>query len=96
MTNYTHWTYLSLRANTKALIMAAQVQAKCTIQLQKYQFKTGTPVNHMNDTKMYTIKEKATYLVLYITRVFSNDIGMTFGIDKCGKIILNSGQISNE
>ena len=61
-----------------------------------YQFKSGTTINHlfyMDDIKLYAKKERDIDSLIHLTRVFSNDIGMTFGIEKCGRLILNRGRM---
>jgi hypothetical protein len=37
----------------------------------------------MNDIKLYASKKNHILSLLTITENFSNDIGMSFGIDKC-------------
>ena len=47
----------------------------------------------MDDIKLYAKKERDIDSLIHLTRVYSNDIGMTFGIKKCGKLILNRGSM---
>ena len=47
----------------------------------------------MDDIKLYVKKERAIDSLIHLTRVYSNDIGMTFGIEKCGRLILNRGRM---
>ncbi|XP_067949602.1 uncharacterized protein [Watersipora subatra] len=56
-----------------------------------YQFKSDTKVNHlfyMDDIKLYANKDRDIYSLIHLTQVYSKDIGMTFGIEKCGRLIL--------
>jgi hypothetical protein len=39
--------------------------------------------NNMDDIKLYASKKNHILSLLTITENFSNDIGMSFGIDKC-------------
>ena len=34
-------------------------------------------------------------LLLHLTRVFSSDIGMTFSLAKCGRLIVNRGKVKS-
>ena len=59
-----------------------------------YQFKSGTKINHlfyMDDIKLYANKERDIDSLIHLTQVYSKDIGMTFGIEKCGRLILKKG-----
>ena len=61
-----------------------------------YQFKSGNSISHlfyMDDIKLYAKKDRDIDSLIHLTRVFSGDIGMTFGIEKCGRLILNRGHI---
>ncbi|XP_067940317.1 uncharacterized protein [Watersipora subatra] len=56
-----------------------------------YRFKSGTKINHlfyMGNIKLYANKERDIDSLIHLTQVYSKDIGMTFGIEKCGKLIL--------
>ena len=72
-----------------------------TIILRKstpaYQFaNNGEKINHllfMDDLKLYAKSEKALDSLVQTVRVFSCDIGMEFGIDKCAVLILKRGKI---
>ena len=57
-------------------------------------FKSGTTINHllnMGDIKLYAKNEQDIDSLIHLTRVFSFDIGMTFGLAKCGRLIVNRG-----
>ena len=56
-----------------------------------YRFKSGTTINHplyMDDIKLYAMNEQDIDSLIHRTRVFSSDIGMTFGLAKCGHLIV--------
>ena len=62
-----------------------------------YQFSsTKEKINHllfMDDLKLYAKNEKGLDSLVQTVRIFSKDIGMEFGIDKCGKLVLKRGKI---
>ena len=62
-----------------------------------YRFKSGTTINHllyMDDIKLYAKNEQDIDSLIHLTGVFSFDIGMTFGLAKCGRLIVNRGKES--
>ena len=61
-----------------------------------YRFKSGTTINHllyMDGIKLYAKNKQAINSLIYFTRMFSSDIGMTFGLAKCGHLIVNRGKV---
>ena len=61
-----------------------------------YSFKGRTTINHllyMDDIKLYAKNERDIDSLIHLTRVFSNDIGMSFGLDKCGRLIAQRGMV---
>ena len=53
-------------------------------------------VNHllfMDDVKLYGKSEKQVDTLLNTVRVFSQDIGMQFGINKCAVLVLKRGKV---
>ena len=42
----------------------------------------------MDDLKLYFKKEKGLESLVQPVRIFSDDIGMEFGIDKCATLVL--------
>jgi hypothetical protein len=62
-----------------------------------YKFKSGTTINHllyMDDIKLYAKNERDIDSLIHLTRVFSTDIKMTFGLEKCARLIVNRGRIT--
>ena len=62
-----------------------------------YKFKSGTKINHlfyMDDIKLYAKTERDIDSLIHLTRIFSQDIGMSFGLDKCGRLIVKRGKIT--
>ena len=43
----------------------------------------------MDDIKLYAKNEQDIYSLIHFTRVFNSNIGMTFGLSKCGRLIAN-------
>jgi len=62
-----------------------------------YEFsKAKVEVNHilsMDDLKLYAKNEKSLDSLIHTVRIFSKDIGMEFGIDKCAMLSLKQGYI---
>ena len=53
-------------------------------------------INHflfMDDLKLYSQSEKRLDSLVQTVRVFSEDIGMEFGIEKCAMLIMEEGKI---
>ena len=47
----------------------------------------------MDDLKFYSKSEKALDSLMQTVRIFSEDIGMHFGIDKCAMLVMKKGKI---
>ena len=65
-----------------------------------YRFKSGTTINHllyMNDIKLHVCakNEQDIDSLIHLTRVFSSDIDLTFGLAKCGRLIVNRGTVKS-
>ena len=48
----------------------------------------------MDDLKLYAKSEKGLESLVQTVRIFSDDIGMEFGIGKCAKLVLKRGEIT--
>ncbi len=64
---------------------------KCTAgyKLSRSQEK----VNHliyMDDSKVFAKNEKELETVIHTVRIYSQDIGMEFGIEKCALLVMKS------
>ena len=61
-----------------------------------YEFaKNREKINHllyMDDLKLYAKSEKELDSLIQTVRVFSKDIGMQFGIEKCSTLVLKRGK----
>ena len=72
-----------------------------SIKLRKaktaYEFsKSKENINHlllMDDLKLYSRSEKRLDSSVQTVRVFSEDIGMEFGIGKCAMLVMEKGKI---
>jgi hypothetical protein len=49
----------------------------------------------MDDIKLYASKKNHILSLLTITENFSNDVGMSFGIDKCKTLSIYRGHYEN-
>ena len=47
----------------------------------------------MDDLKLYSRSEKGLDSLVLTVRVFSEDIGMEFGIEKCAMLVMEKGKI---
>ena len=63
-----------------------------------YQFSSNKEkINHllfMDDLKLYAKNEKGLESLVQTVRIFSDDIGMKFGMDKCAILVLKRGKIT--
>ena len=50
----------------------------------------------MNDLKLYSQSEKGLDSLVHTVPVFSEDIGMEFGIKKCAMLVMEKGKIVNQ
>ena len=64
-----------------------------------YQFSSNKEkINHlllMDDLNLYAKNEKGLESLVQTVWIFSDDIGMEFGIDKCAALVLKRGEIQN-
>ena len=47
----------------------------------------------MNDLKLYSQSEKGLDSLVQTVRVFSEDVGLKFGIEKCATLVMEKGKI---
>ena len=47
----------------------------------------------MDDIKLYVKSERDIDLLIYIIRLYSNDIGMLFGLEKCSRMVIKRGKV---
>ena len=61
-----------------------------------YEFQTGETINHLLllvDLKLYSKCERALHSFIQTGKIFSEDIAMQFGIDKCNTFVMKKGKI---
>ena len=61
-----------------------------------YKFTSGEKINHllfMDDLKLYGENEKALDSLVQTVRIFTSDIRMEFGIEKCATMIQKRGKV---
>ena len=59
-------------------------------------FQKTKKINHllfMDDLKLYSRNEKGLDSLVQTVLVFSQDIGMKFGIEKCAMLVMEKGKI---
>ena len=76
-----------------AMIPLNHILRKCTIgyKLSRSQKK----INHlmyMDDMKLFAKNEKELETLKHAVRIYSQDIGMEFGIEKCAMLVMKSGK----
>jgi hypothetical protein len=54
-----------------------------------------THLLYMDDLKLYTKSEESMTSVINTVQMISEDIGMTFGLDKCGKVVMKRGKLTD-
>ena len=62
-----------------------------------YIYAKNTKVNHllfMDDLKLYARSECQLDSLIQSVRIFSNDIGMKFGIEKCAVLVIKRGKLA--
>ena len=47
---------------------------------------------YMEDIKLFAKKEKEQETLIHTVRIYSQDIGMEFGIEKCAILVMKSGK----
>ena len=67
-----------------------------TISGYGYQFKSGATISHllyMDDIKLYTKNERDIDLLIHLTRIYSEDTGIHFRLEKWGGMITRRGKV---
>ena len=62
----------------------------------RYTLKNGEKLNHllfMDDLKIFAKSEREVNGLVSTVQILSNDIGMEFGIKKCGVLVLERGKV---
>ena len=61
-----------------------------------YRLWNGVVVSYflyMDDIKLYVKSERDIDLLIYIIRLYSNDIGMSFRLEKCSLMVIKRGKV---
>lgn len=64
-----------------------------------YKLNKDHKINHlfyMDDIKLYASNKSQLTSLIETTAIFSNDIHMSFGIEKCSSVIVNKGKITHQ
>ena len=66
---------------------------KCTdgYKLSESQEKINH-LKYMNDIKLLQKNEKKLEILIHAVRIYSQDIGMEFGIEKCAMLVMKNGK----
>ena len=67
---------------------------KCTAgyKLNRLQEKINC-LMYMDDIKLFAKNEKELETLIHAVRIYSQDIGMEFGIEKCAMLVMKSGKL---
>ena len=77
-----------------AMIPLTLILRKCEAG---YYYRNNIKINHllfMDDLKLYAKSSNQLDSLIQTVRIFSNDIGMKFGIEKCAVLILKRGKVT--
>ena len=61
-----------------------------------YRLRNGATISHllyMDDIKLYAKNERDIDSLIHTTRIYSTDIGMSFGLEKCGRMVTKRGKV---
>ena len=61
------------------------------IQTQEITREDQSP-NYMDDIKLFAKNEKEVETLIHAVRIYSQDIGMEFAIEKCAMLVMKSGK----
>ena len=67
-------------------------KAKAAYQFPESKEKINN-ILFMDNSKLYSRSEKGLDSLAQTVRVFSEDIGMKFGIDKCAMLVMEKGKV---
>ena len=84
---------LSLLLSIYAMMPLNQILRKCTAgnKLTKSQEKIHH-LMYMDDIKLFAKNEKELETLIHTVRIYSQDIGKEFGIEKCAMLIMKDGK----
>ena len=76
-----------------AMIPLNHILRKCTAgyKLSRSQKKVNH-IMYMDDIKLFAKNEKELETLIHTTRIYSQDTGMEFGIEKCALLVMKSGK----
>ena len=80
------------------MFVMAMIPMTCVLRKTKptYTLKTKSKLNHllyMDDLKLYAKNQTEIESLIHTVRIFSDDIGMEFGLDKCATIKMKRGKL---
>ena len=75
-----------------AMMPLNHILRKCTAG---YKLSRSLEINHLiyrDDIKLFSKYEKELETFIHAVRIYSQDIGMEFGIEKCAMLVMKSGK----
>ena len=79
------------------VFVLALIPLSLILRKTAYEFsESKEKINHllfMDDLKLYSRSEKGLNSLVQTVRVFSEDVGMEFGIEKCAMLVMEKGKI---
>ncbi|KAJ0069080.1 hypothetical protein NL108_017350 [Boleophthalmus pectinirostris] len=63
-----------------------------------YRLRNGATISHllyMDDIKLYAKSERDIDSLIHTTRIYSTDIGMSFGLEKCSRMVTKRGKVEH-
>ena len=76
-----------------AMIPLNHILRKCTAGYKRS--RSQEKINHpmyMDDIKLFAKNEKELETLIHAVRIYSQDIGMEFGMEKCAMLVMKSGK----
>ena len=59
----------------------------------RYGFRNGTMIGHMDDIDLYAKTERDIDSLIYITRIYTTEMNMSFRLDKCVRKLSKRGKM---
>ena len=79
--------------NTYTSFSNLKLWVKTCWRIIRNENKTGNQIIIIiDDTKLFAKKEKELETLIHAVRIYSQDIGMEFGIEKCAMLVMKSGK----
>ena len=92
------WGIFQRDSLSPLMFVKAMIPMTCVLRKTKltYTLKNKSKLNHllyMDDLKLYAKSQNEIESLIHTVSIFSNDIGMEFGLDKCATIKMKRGKL---